>query len=232
MGRATSLRPDWEHVNIAAMDFFLRQKWVPGTPEFDQLLRQAYPIVEFNNWGDRRFGAMIDNGRGRNALGLLLALIVIEYHNGGIEPGAPEERWAERQVELIARMYALPDYGIVFGQPPQISHPPAPASLPTDQVETNQRGGGRQLRLFLPITLENAPSTIASPQSRETTYQTRQGRAEHRNAASRLRAMQDDSGRFWAKATSLCRRMSSQVERSADRSYLGPITPGTFQIPG
>jgi hypothetical protein len=30
MGRTTALRPDWEHVNIAALDFFLRQKWVPG----------------------------------------------------------------------------------------------------------------------------------------------------------------------------------------------------------
>jgi hypothetical protein len=101
-----------------------------------------------NNWNDRRFGATIDNGRGRNALGLLLALILIEYYEGEVRPGAPEEKWAERQVELIARMNALPDYGIVFGKSANAPPPPGSDEAAEQSQKNVTSSDSRQLDLF------------------------------------------------------------------------------------
>jgi len=67
-GRKLQLRPDWETIKEAVMEYALRQKFRPGTPEAYQLLdtipvgcppRQWPPIVETNNWHDNEWGNCI-----------------------------------------------------------------------------------------------------------------------------------------------------------------------------
>lgn len=100
-------RPDWDGVNIAAMDLFLRQRWQPGTRDAHRLAGMTGPIVEWNNWRDDRWGVTIGNCRGRNALGLLLDKIADEIRTGYVAPGAEEPFWAERQEELIVALNAM-----------------------------------------------------------------------------------------------------------------------------
>jgi hypothetical protein len=94
-------RDDWNHVNIAAMDFFLRQRWQPGTADAAALAKRPRPIVEWVNWTDTRWGVRTDTCRGRNALGLLLDVIADELLDGLVLPGAGEADWRLRQEELI-----------------------------------------------------------------------------------------------------------------------------------
>jgi predicted NAD-dependent protein-ADP-ribosyltransferase YbiA (DUF1768 family) len=107
LGRNTQLRADWDEVNIAAMDFFLRQKWQPGTNIANRLMETEQPIVEFSNWGDDRWGCTLGKHEGRNALGLLLEIIKAELLNGTLQPGAEEANWATRQDELVAIMNSM-----------------------------------------------------------------------------------------------------------------------------
>lgn len=105
-------RPDWEYVKLSAMDNFLRQRWRPNTPETNKLVNMIAhdriegisddPIMEINNWGDRVWGVTINDWCGRNALGRLLHVIVLEFMStGNISYGASEEHWIIRQAELI-----------------------------------------------------------------------------------------------------------------------------------
>jgi predicted NAD-dependent protein-ADP-ribosyltransferase YbiA (DUF1768 family) len=104
-GNLIGLRPDWEEVCVAAMDLFLRQKFAAGTPELERLSGMGKPPVEANNWGDRRWGVGADDWRGKNALGVLLALIRDEFRRtGAVAPSAGEPDWARRQAELVPLM--------------------------------------------------------------------------------------------------------------------------------
>ena len=105
-GGLVELRPDWDRVNVAAMDFFLRQRWQPGTRDAARLAELPKPIVEVNNWGDNRWGATTGDWKGRNALGLLLDVVAEEIKAGHVSPGADEDHWEARQVFLVAELNA------------------------------------------------------------------------------------------------------------------------------
>jgi len=108
-GGLVDARGDWEFVKLAAMDNFLRQRWQPGSEAFIRLLTEETPIVEFNNWGDTVWGAVVGKWSGQNAFGILLDLIVAEYRESGkVSPGAEEQYWERRQDELILTMNNLP----------------------------------------------------------------------------------------------------------------------------
>lgn len=104
------LRPNWEYMNVAAMDYFLRQRWSSTS-----LLMAHCPdersiddLVEWNNWGDRRWGVPISTGTGRNVLGRLIKMIWLDRVSGSDDWGEPdEERWIERQDLLVSRINAM-----------------------------------------------------------------------------------------------------------------------------
>lgn len=75
------LREDWERVCVPAMHLGTWLKWQPNTPEGNYLVdlhQRESLIVEFNNWGDSRWGAAFKKGAksatGKNVLGALLEL--------------------------------------------------------------------------------------------------------------------------------------------------------------
>lgn len=124
------LREDWDEVNIAAMDFFLRQRWRADHRDSLRLASLPAPIVEWNNWGDDRWGATVRNRRGRNALGLLLDAICVEIRAGDVRPGADERFWAERQVELVEALNAMsPETVLGRGPAPARPEPPPPSQM-------------------------------------------------------------------------------------------------------
>ena len=123
LGRNTSLRADWDNVCIAAMDYFLRQKWQPGTPVAYRLENSFYPLCEINGWKDRRWGCVLPSWEGHNALGLLLDIIKGELRTGTLLPGADEEHWEERQNELTEIMNSM-ESGIII--PPPYAAPVQP----------------------------------------------------------------------------------------------------------
>lgn len=110
-GGIIDLRPDWDEVNVAAMDYFLRQRWQPGTEAFDRLMNVDGPIVEWNNWGDNRWGVTNRSLKVRNALGILLDGIRADaIELGEVPPGAEEENWGNYQDDLIARLNDIPTF--------------------------------------------------------------------------------------------------------------------------
>lgn len=118
-GGVVDLRPDWDEVSVAAMDFFLRQRWQPGAEGASRLAALPSPIVEWNNWRDDRWGAVLGSHRGRNALGLLLDVIAGEIRAGRVAPGADEAHWRERQEELVAALNAYEPTPAARHEPPQ-----------------------------------------------------------------------------------------------------------------
>jgi len=120
------IRPDWEQVAIAAMDNFVRQKFQPGTPELERLMRMDVPPVEVNNWNDRRWGVEMD-WTGKNALGLILSVIRWEYaRTGMVLPGAEEPDWQQRQIELIPMLNRVGPAATRAPRPIAAPPPPQP----------------------------------------------------------------------------------------------------------
>lgn len=75
LGRGCSLRPDWDLIKVDVMLYAVRWKFTLKTHVGQQLLDTGdYPIVEWNNWGDRFWGKSILTGHGYNMLGRLLEL--------------------------------------------------------------------------------------------------------------------------------------------------------------
>ena len=72
-------RSDWFQINISAMDYILRIKFVKGTRWYKKLKETTGEIVETNNWHDNFWGDCIcpkcENKTGRNELGKLLMKI-------------------------------------------------------------------------------------------------------------------------------------------------------------
>lgn len=127
-GGIVDLRDDWDDVNIAAMDCFLRQRWQPDHADSRQLAAMQAPIVEWNNWRDNRWGATHRDRRGQNALGLLLDTLVPEILSGHVAPGADEAHWHERQSELVATLNAMsPETVVAAGAAPTAKAAAAPA---------------------------------------------------------------------------------------------------------
>lgn len=102
-------RPDWELVAIGAMASFTAQKFAPGTREAAWLVsRPENMLVEFNNWGDRRWGAAFREGEqtasGRNALGLIQILTRRRLATGRAPATASEDQWKDFQQALLPAM--------------------------------------------------------------------------------------------------------------------------------
>lgn len=70
LGRACTLRPDWEDIKLDEMRHWLQLKF--GNPIFQNLLLDTSDaeLVEGNTWGDRYWGMC--RGVGENHLGKLL----------------------------------------------------------------------------------------------------------------------------------------------------------------
>lgn len=77
LGRAVTLRPDWEDVKIGVMRDLLRQKF--GRPPLRDLLLATAPrqLIEGNTWGDHFWG--ICDGEGENHLGRLLEEVRTDF---------------------------------------------------------------------------------------------------------------------------------------------------------
>lgn len=79
LGRSVKLRPDWDTVKDAVMEYALRYKFAPRTKWHRQLMETEGEVVEWNTWGDRTWGATkrLPNGEldGENRLGKLLMKI-------------------------------------------------------------------------------------------------------------------------------------------------------------
>jgi hypothetical protein len=111
MGGLIDPRPDWEQVCVAAMWAACVQKFAPGTAENASLMASEGLLVEWTNWGDRRWGVSPDKkGKpactGRNALGLMLMVLREDLAGGRVEH--PEEKdWARFQGALMPRMSAI-----------------------------------------------------------------------------------------------------------------------------
>jgi predicted NAD-dependent protein-ADP-ribosyltransferase YbiA (DUF1768 family) len=69
-----------------AMERALRHKFEPGTRAFDMLMStDRDEIVEWNNWGDRKWGRDIATGAGENRLGIMLMRLREEYRELGLD---------------------------------------------------------------------------------------------------------------------------------------------------
>lgn len=73
-GRRVKLRADWDIVSIEIMELCLRVKFMTY-PELAKKLVETgdQELVEFNNWGDQKWGKTAQGGK--NILGQLLMLI-------------------------------------------------------------------------------------------------------------------------------------------------------------
>ena len=81
LGRAVSIRSDWEQIKLDIMWGILKIKFAPGTTWAEKLLKAEEPIIEWNNWGDTFWGVDKITGNGQNHLGKLLMLIKKELEN-------------------------------------------------------------------------------------------------------------------------------------------------------
>lgn len=76
-GRKVKVRADWENIKTEIMNSALQAKF--ALPHWkEKLLSESGVIVEWNNWGDRIWGATLD-GMGENRLGILLMEIRDNY---------------------------------------------------------------------------------------------------------------------------------------------------------
>lgn len=75
IGRKVTLRHDWEKVKIEIMRGLLVQKFSQDEMLREMLLSTGdWELIEGNTWGDKFWGAVLENGKwvGRNELGKLL----------------------------------------------------------------------------------------------------------------------------------------------------------------
>ncbi|AKG21176.1 NADAR family protein [Calothrix sp. 336/3] len=75
IGRKVTLRDDWEKVKIEIMRGLLVQKFSQDEMLQEMLLSTGdWELIEGNTWGDKFWGAVLENGKwvGRNELGKLL----------------------------------------------------------------------------------------------------------------------------------------------------------------
>lgn len=73
--RKIQMRPDWDSVKIGFMKQALIIKFTQHSDWKQKLIDNQSVIVEWNNWGDKYWGATINDGMGSNILGVLLMQI-------------------------------------------------------------------------------------------------------------------------------------------------------------
>lgn len=115
LGRSIIALPDWEDVKLGAMWGCLLRKFAPGRSEHRWLLGTLWPLVEYTNWGDRIWGAVVAIDRvtgrtdgiatGSNLLGRSLTLMRDTYRAGGAQPDASPSGWQELQAQLLDRFH-------------------------------------------------------------------------------------------------------------------------------
>jgi hypothetical protein len=75
MGRKIKMRNDWESIKESIMNVLLAHKFYPGTDLANKLLATGEEeLIEGNDWGDKIWGAVKEDGKwvGRNLLGKYL----------------------------------------------------------------------------------------------------------------------------------------------------------------
>lgn len=82
IARQAPLRPDWQQIRIDVMRAAIREKFVPGTEAYRELMEHEGPIVEHNTWHDNFWGdcrcPRCRGNRGENMLGRLLMALRAE----------------------------------------------------------------------------------------------------------------------------------------------------------
>lgn len=118
-GGLVDVRPDWDEVCLAAMWSFQVMKYAAETPERQWLLDQQAPLVEWSNWGDRRWGVVPGKhcGAGRNALGIILSLLKDKIQRGAEPQPISEEAWPMFQEQLVAEMNRFVDPAEILPDP-------------------------------------------------------------------------------------------------------------------
>lgn len=99
-------RPDWDYIRIGVMLSANALKYFPGSSESDWLASiDQSRLVEYNNWGDRYWGAVVtkDNARarGRNILGKALTIIQQRLLDNRPIQYIPEHTWRDAQRYVI-----------------------------------------------------------------------------------------------------------------------------------
>lgn len=101
--------PEWEHLSAGAMYDFTSQKFASGADKEWLIAQPVHTLIEFNNWGDDRWGACFKQGQttacGRNLLGEIL-----QEHHATIESGKwlgqySENDWEALHAAVTRRIY-------------------------------------------------------------------------------------------------------------------------------
>ena len=108
-GGLIDAREDWDIERIGVMLSLLSLKFAPDTPEALWLMDQdPLSLVEYNNWGDRFWGAIYNEkkaeSRGRNILGELLIIVRERLLANNPIAYIPSTRWAVSQQYIIDRL--------------------------------------------------------------------------------------------------------------------------------
>jgi len=70
LGRAVTIRPDWDDVKLSIMEELIRLKFENPLLRYALLQTGERPLVEGNHWNDTTWG--ICRGKGQNLLGKIL----------------------------------------------------------------------------------------------------------------------------------------------------------------
>lgn len=74
LGRATTLRPDWEAIKLDVMTILVTRKFTSNAKLAMRLVKTSgHELVEGNDWGDTVWGVV--NGEGTNLLGKILMTV-------------------------------------------------------------------------------------------------------------------------------------------------------------
>lgn len=85
LGKRIALRPDWELIKEDKMKYGLLIKF-QQSPWYEALMATGdTQIIEWNNWGDKYWGADHLTGKGLNRLGCLLMQLRAEFKQQALE---------------------------------------------------------------------------------------------------------------------------------------------------
>lgn len=87
LGRAISVRSDWEAVKIVEMTKIVRAKFTQN-PHLARFLAETgdAELVEENNWHDVYWGVDLRTGEGENRLGKILMELCADFQKNGLPP--------------------------------------------------------------------------------------------------------------------------------------------------
>jgi ribA/ribD-fused uncharacterized protein len=107
LGRQIEMRPDFDVVKLAIMEYLVRQKMYQN-PFKDMLIATGHAIIEEGNtWGDKFWGVDLRTGVGENHLGIIIMNIRAEL-NPECYPVLPKtiyDEMADRECDAWERKY-------------------------------------------------------------------------------------------------------------------------------